>query len=78
MVELKVDNGKVETKMISNPSVPLYEELGQGIIQLLVDFQVESARRGNSVIQVRKAYKEMMEVIDKNAKVIAYEKISEL
>lgn len=78
MVELKVDNGKVETKMISNPSVPLYEELGQGIIQLLVDFQVEAAKRGNSVIQVRKAYKEMMEVIDKNAKAIAYEKISEL
>ena len=69
MVELKIDNGKIETKMVSNPSIPLYEEVGQGIVQLLREFQTEAVKKGNSPQQVKAAYDEMMAVIAKNADV---------
>lgn len=64
MVKLKVKNGQIETKMVAdNDAFSIYEELGQGIAELLAEFQAEAIRMGNSPEQVSKAYKEMMAVI---------------
>lgn len=69
MVELKVDNGKIKTKISSNPNIPLYEEIGQGVVQLLRELQIEAVKSGNSPQHVKAAYDEMITVIEKNADV---------
>ena len=67
MVKLKVKNGQIETKMVAdNKAFPIYEELGQGIAELLAEFQAEAIRMGNPPEQVSKAFKEMMAVIIEN------------
>ena len=71
MVILNVANGKIATTIRSDPYIPIYEELGQGITQLLVDFQVEAVRRGDDPQKVAAAYDEMMKVINRKAKEMA-------
>lgn len=67
MVRLEVKNGKIETRMVSDPSgYPIYEEVGQGVAELLAEFQAEAIRHGNSEEQVRAAFQEMMNVIMAN------------
>ena len=67
MVKLKVKNGQIETKMVSDNKVfPIYKEIGQGIAELLAEFQAEAIRMGNSPEQVNVAYREMLSVIVEN------------
>lgn len=68
MVKLEVKNGKIETKMVSDPQFPIYEELGNGIVELLLDFEKEAIRKGNPVEKVRAAMDEMLDLIVKNVK----------
>lgn len=63
MIKLTVKDGKIETKMTQEGKYPIFEELGNGIAQLLAEFQAELLRRGNSEEEVRSAYSEMMSVI---------------
>lgn len=63
MVQLEVKNGKIHTSMKQDGDIPIYEELGQGIAELLTEFQAELIRNGNSKKQVNAAYVEMMTTI---------------
>lgn len=38
MVKLQVKDGKIDTQMVQEGEYPIYEELGNGIAQLLADF----------------------------------------
>lgn len=65
MIKLEVKDGRIATR-ISQEKTPIYEEIGQGIAELLVEFQVGAIRLGNSPEQVESAFNEMITVILSN------------
>lgn len=78
MVKLKVKDGQIATKMASTPGIPIYEEVGQGVVRLLVEFQVEAVRNGSPPEKVYQAFEEMMETISQKSRELAKEQIGKL
>lgn len=62
MVRLEVRNGRIATRILQE-KIPVYEEVGEGIAELLVEFQAGAIHLGNSPEQVKSAFNEMMAVI---------------
>ena len=74
MVKLEVKNGRIATRILQE-KIPIYEEIGQGIAELLAEFQVGAIRLGNSPEQVKSAFNEMMTVILSNNDNLVKEKL---
>lgn len=71
MIKLLVKEGKIHTAMKQDSNIPIFEELGQGIAELLTEFQAELIRNGNSRKEVDDAYIEMMDsIMAKNAEMV--------
>lgn len=74
LVKLEVRNGKIATHILQE-KIPVYEEIGEGIAELLAEFQVGAIRLGNSPEQVKSAFNEMMTVILSNNDNLVKEKL---
>lgn len=77
MVKLEVEDGKIRVRMLSDRTHPIYEELGQGIVRLLVDFQVEAVKHGRSKEEAQKVYRELYREIDRHVEEIAEREIEQ-
>ena len=68
MVKLIVEEGKIRTQMAQeNKGYPLYEEVGNGIVELLVQFRLGLLKYGNSMEATNAAYQEMVSTIIEEA-----------
>lgn len=48
MVRLEVANGKISIRLKQDSVFPIYEEVGNGVAELLAELQAELVRMGNS------------------------------
>ena len=48
MVKCEVKDGKIHTQIVSDDKYPVIEEVGDGVAELLAEFQAELIRRGES------------------------------
>lgn len=60
MVNLNVKDGRIGCSVASENGTSLYDEVGNGIAELLVEYQIELLRQGYSRIQVSNVIQQLV------------------
>ncbi|MGN0476571.1 MAG: hypothetical protein ACI4HM_04450 [Ruminococcus sp.] len=73
--EIRSKKWKIATHILQE-KIPVYEEIGEGIAELLAEFQVGAIRLGNSPELVKSSFNEMMTIILSNNDRLVNEKLA--